>query len=61
MREKIRDELASGSWKEFSKVLSSTAVGNDGNMGQYLGRKRLVKGWPYTLTVYPDPWVLVTA
>ncbi|XP_066483595.1 xylulose kinase [Tiliqua scincoides] len=35
MREKIRDELASGSWKEFSKVLSSTTVGNDGNVGFY--------------------------
>ncbi|XP_061443638.1 xylulose kinase isoform X3 [Rhineura floridana] len=35
MREKIRDELASGSWEEFSKALTSTAVGNDGNVGFY--------------------------
>ncbi|XP_053266105.1 xylulose kinase isoform X5 [Podarcis raffonei] len=35
MREKIRDELASGSWEEFSKALVSTAVGNDGNVGFY--------------------------
>ncbi|XP_053121434.1 xylulose kinase isoform X2 [Hemicordylus capensis] len=35
MREKIRDELASGSWEEFSKALLSTPVGNDGNVGFY--------------------------
>ncbi|XP_063003489.1 xylulose kinase [Elgaria multicarinata webbii] len=35
MRERIRDELSSGSWEEFSKALASTAVGNDGNVGFY--------------------------
>ncbi|XP_058040387.1 xylulose kinase isoform X7 [Ahaetulla prasina] len=30
MREKIRDELALGSWEEFSKALESTAAGNGG-------------------------------
>ncbi|KAJ7322140.1 hypothetical protein JRQ81_018427 [Phrynocephalus forsythii] len=35
MREKIRDEVACSSWEEFSKLLASTAVGNDGNVGFY--------------------------
>ncbi|XP_042327836.1 xylulose kinase [Sceloporus undulatus] len=35
MREKIRDEIASGSWEEFSKALVSTTVGNEGNVGFY--------------------------
>ncbi|XP_048367815.1 xylulose kinase isoform X2 [Sphaerodactylus townsendi] len=35
MREKIRDELASGSWEEFSKALTSTPAGNSGNIGFY--------------------------
>ncbi|XP_014112199.1 PREDICTED: xylulose kinase isoform X2 [Pseudopodoces humilis] len=35
MRERIRDECASGSWDEFSKALSSTAAGNSGNLGFY--------------------------
>ncbi|XP_012590318.1 PREDICTED: xylulose kinase isoform X4 [Condylura cristata] len=32
MREKIRDESASGSWSEFSKALRSTEMGNGGNL-----------------------------
>ncbi|KAL8164888.1 UNVERIFIED_CONTAM: hypothetical protein K2H54_013506 [Gekko kuhli] len=35
MREKIRDEVASGSWEEFSKALTSTPAGNNGNIGFY--------------------------
>ncbi|XP_059793563.1 xylulose kinase isoform X2 [Balaenoptera ricei] len=35
MREKIRDELASSSWSEFSKALQSTEMGNSGNLGFY--------------------------
>ncbi|XP_063159410.1 xylulose kinase isoform X4 [Candoia aspera] len=35
MREKVRDELALGSWEEFSKALGSTAAGNYGNVGFY--------------------------
>ncbi|XP_071590757.1 xylulose kinase isoform X3 [Heliangelus exortis] len=35
MREKIRDDCSSGSWDEFSKALSSTAAGNNGNLGFY--------------------------
>ncbi|XP_024612488.1 xylulose kinase isoform X1 [Neophocaena asiaeorientalis asiaeorientalis] len=35
MREKIRDELASSSWSEFSKALQSTEMGNCGNLGFY--------------------------
>uniref|UniRef100_A0A8C3U1K0 Xylulose kinase n=1 Tax=Catharus ustulatus TaxID=91951 RepID=A0A8C3U1K0_CATUS len=35
MRERIRDDCASGSWDEFSKALSSTAAGNSGNLGFY--------------------------
>ncbi|XP_074725388.1 xylulose kinase isoform X4 [Strix uralensis] len=35
MRERIRDDCASGSWDEFSKALSSTVAGNDGNLGFY--------------------------
>ncbi|XP_059965634.1 xylulose kinase isoform X2 [Mesoplodon densirostris] len=35
MREKIRDELASSSWSEFSKALQSTDMGNSGNLGFY--------------------------
>ncbi|KAF4024155.1 hypothetical protein G4228_015872 [Cervus hanglu yarkandensis] len=35
MREKIRDESASGSWSEFSKALQSTEMGNGGNLGFY--------------------------
>ncbi|NXV82796.1 XYLB kinase, partial [Atlantisia rogersi] len=35
MRERIRDHCASGSWDEFSKALSSTVAGNNGNLGFY--------------------------
>ncbi|ELR52501.1 Xylulose kinase, partial [Bos mutus] len=35
MREKIRDESASGSWSKFSKALQSTGMGNSGNLGFY--------------------------
>ncbi|KAG8521537.1 Xylulose kinase, partial [Galemys pyrenaicus] len=35
MREKVRDESASGSWSEFSKALRSTEMGNGGNLGFY--------------------------
>ncbi|KAM4906631.1 xylulose kinase [Sylvia borin] len=35
MRERIRDDCASGSWDEFSKALSSTVAGNSGNLGFY--------------------------
>uniref|UniRef100_A0A8V1A773 Xylulose kinase n=1 Tax=Gallus gallus TaxID=9031 RepID=A0A8V1A773_CHICK len=35
MRERIRNECASGSWDEFSKALSSTVAGNNGNLGFY--------------------------
>lgn len=38
MREKIRDDCASGSWDEFSKALSSTAAGNSGNLGMNFSR-----------------------
>lgn len=37
MREKVRDESASASWSEFSKVLQSTEMGNGGNLGRLLG------------------------
>lgn len=36
MREKVRDESASGSWSEFSKALQSTEMGNGGNLGRLL-------------------------
>ncbi|XP_051839932.1 xylulose kinase isoform X2 [Antechinus flavipes] len=32
MREKVRDESASGSWEEFSIALQSTEIGNCGNL-----------------------------
>ncbi|XP_044532258.1 xylulose kinase [Gracilinanus agilis] len=35
MREKVRDESASGSWDEFSLALRSTEIGNCGNLGFY--------------------------
>ncbi|NWW35360.1 XYLB kinase, partial [Panurus biarmicus] len=35
MRERIRNDCASGSWDEFSKALSSTVAGNSGNLGFY--------------------------
>ncbi|XP_067398864.1 xylulose kinase isoform X3 [Emydura macquarii macquarii] len=35
MRERIRDDCASGSWDEFSKALKCTIVGNNGNLGFY--------------------------
>ncbi|XP_077160207.1 xylulose kinase isoform X1 [Paroedura picta] len=35
MREMIRDEVASGSWEEFSQALTSTPAGNGGNIGFY--------------------------
>uniref|UniRef100_A0A8C8SP18 Xylulose kinase n=1 Tax=Pelusios castaneus TaxID=367368 RepID=A0A8C8SP18_9SAUR len=35
MRERIRDDCASGSWDEFSKALKCTVVGNNGNLGFY--------------------------
>ncbi|XP_029444278.1 xylulose kinase isoform X2 [Rhinatrema bivittatum] len=35
MRERIRDDCASGSWEEFSKALRSTPIGNNGNLGFY--------------------------
>ncbi|XP_051839921.1 xylulose kinase isoform X1 [Antechinus flavipes] len=35
MREKVRDESASGSWEEFSIALQSTEIGNCGNLGFY--------------------------
>uniref|UniRef100_A0A5F8HF04 Xylulose kinase n=1 Tax=Monodelphis domestica TaxID=13616 RepID=A0A5F8HF04_MONDO len=35
MREKVRDESASGSWDEFSIALRSTEIGNCGNLGFY--------------------------
>nr|KAF6311470.1 xylulokinase [Myotis myotis] len=41
MREKIRDESASGSWSEFSKALRSTEMGNGGNLGFYFDVKEI--------------------
>ncbi|XP_074841213.1 xylulose kinase isoform X4 [Carettochelys insculpta] len=35
MRERIRDDCASGSWDEFSKALKCTVIGNNGNIGFY--------------------------
>ncbi|XP_031759728.1 xylulose kinase isoform X2 [Xenopus tropicalis] len=35
MRERIRDECASGSWEIFSQALASTPPGNSGNVGFY--------------------------
>ncbi|XP_030405883.1 xylulose kinase isoform X5 [Gopherus evgoodei] len=35
IRERIRDDCASGSWDEFSKALKCTVIGNDGNLGFY--------------------------
>ncbi|XP_010223547.1 PREDICTED: xylulose kinase-like, partial [Tinamus guttatus] len=35
MRERIRDDCAAGSWDEFSKALTSTVAGNNGNLGFY--------------------------
>nr|XP_048693492.1 xylulose kinase isoform X8 [Caretta caretta] len=35
IRERIRDDCASGSWDEFSKALKCTVVGNNGNLGFY--------------------------
>lgn len=34
-RERIRDECAGGSWERFSSALSSTPMGNHGNLGMY--------------------------
>lgn len=45
MRERIRNECASGSWDEFSKALSSTAAGNNGNLGTSLSRAGISWGW----------------
>ena len=46
MREKIRDESASGSWSEFSKALQSTEMGNGGNLGRLLrGPVRGTAAW----------------
>ncbi|XP_023619179.1 xylulose kinase isoform X3 [Myotis lucifugus] len=41
MREKIRDESASGSWSEFSKALRSTEMGNGGSLGFYFDVKEI--------------------
>ncbi|ELK29221.1 Xylulose kinase [Myotis davidii] len=41
MREKIRDESASGSWSEFSKALQSTEMGNGGSLGFYFDVKEI--------------------
>ncbi|XP_037239672.1 xylulose kinase isoform X3 [Falco biarmicus] len=41
MRERIRDDCASGSWDEFSKALSSTVAGNNGNLGFYFDVKEI--------------------
>ncbi|NXD07981.1 XYLB kinase, partial [Nothocercus nigrocapillus] len=35
MRERIRGDCAAGSWDEFSKALTSTVAGNNGNLGFY--------------------------
>lgn len=45
MRERIRNECASGSWDEFSKALSSTVAGNNGNLGMSLGRTGISWVW----------------
>lgn len=34
-RERIRNELAEGSWENFSSALKSTPMGNNGNLGMY--------------------------
>ncbi|XP_067291264.1 xylulose kinase isoform X2 [Pseudorasbora parva] len=34
-RERIRNECAGGSWERFSSALSSTPMGNNGNLGMY--------------------------
>lgn len=44
MREKIRDELASSSWSEFSKALQSTEMGNCGNLGRLFGDAGVCEG-----------------
>uniref|UniRef100_A0A8C7E3V8 Xylulose kinase n=1 Tax=Naja naja TaxID=35670 RepID=A0A8C7E3V8_NAJNA len=44
MREKIRDELALGSWEEFSKALESTAAGNGGKVGFYFDVREITPG-----------------
>ncbi|XP_062424767.1 xylulose kinase isoform X1 [Rhea pennata] len=41
MRERIRDDCASGSWDEFSKALTSTVAGNNGNLGFYFDVKEI--------------------
>ncbi|MBN3293502.1 XYLB kinase, partial [Polypterus senegalus] len=33
VRERIRNECATGSWEEFSSALKSTPIGNNGNLG----------------------------
>jgi len=45
MRERIRDDCASGSWDEFAKALSSTVAGNNGNLGMSLHMKLGVPGF----------------
>lgn len=55
MREKIRDECASGSWDEFSKALSSTDAGNGGNLGMNLSRART---WTHTAVSVVPPFYL---
>nr|XP_048279029.1 xylulose kinase isoform X5 [Myodes glareolus] len=44
MREKIRDESASGSWSKFSKALQSTEMGNKGNLGFYFDVMEITPG-----------------
>ncbi|XP_041533417.1 xylulose kinase isoform X2 [Microtus oregoni] len=44
MREKIRDESASGSWNKFSKALQSTEMGNKGNLGFYFDVMEITPG-----------------
>lgn len=53
MRERIRDDCASGSWDDFSKALSSTAAGNNGNLGM-----RLSKAVPEFQDLLRHEWVL---
>ncbi|XP_063777910.1 xylulose kinase isoform X1 [Pseudophryne corroboree] len=49
MREKIRDDCSSGSWEEFSKMLRSTPIGNNGQIGFYFDVMEIT---PQALGVY---------
>lgn len=65
MRERIRDDCASGSWDEFSKALSCTVAGNNGNLGMSLSRawefQGLLRHIPEWVLYQLFTWVMIKA